>query len=648
MTSTVIACQSQFAHTSNFAHNSNAFLFIAMSSKRAPKRSSEPDFPLTQHKRNKHQDTPPPTEEEDEKFIDDDEEPTQQLEDEPMPEASPETPADVKKIDNTLTPQTPVKTDHVPPLERSDNAEANRNLLDEFQQAATHTEAPKPDVLKQQLDAAAAANDALMLQAIQAESTAEKPAPSIFAVAEEFDIENHNNLYFRNPRLEQASIRYERSLSKKAQKWFENIRVNFADEQDYQQWCGKDQWNAAFITPPGSIELANFPPFGNLSEVGSGVPYAPKYASECNASLNYSSKHFYLNSDRDQIEYEKRTRAIYAKTKEEKAVEEYKKANPTVKFKKDIPKEAYAFVQEGPLSKEQIAELPDNEKRSYCSKEVNGFFHFFKSRVEDVMQEKVLENPANNCPSLKNAVETSIKDQHKKDQEAENRAAEKDKREPVEIEPQDFDTVLRRSFRSKVQNEKSGGIRFMKFSKKLFRPATDAEKAGLANGTIQCANAEITRICKENALMPQTFDVYRFLSASELASNPNADPLQKMSVAEAYKLITVKNEGKFIGQVAFTVSPLVVQGELGLYCAILGVVYWGPPNAYREPRTLRSERVSKPVLKKIYAPAPTVAQSTDIDVSDFASMKIPAMRKFEKKDKPAAADGTKPIDAPAS
>lgn len=612
-----------------------------------PEESQEPDqtedFPMTQA----------PTEEQQEQAEGEEEEQQQQVEGEaeeepPLLESmmEPETPADQPVQEGE--PQRPVKMVTDSEVHRTDNAEMNRNLLEEFNQAATTS------------TAAAADDDAMMLEALKQVENGEvvksnnnnnnveeetKHAVGIFETAQKFDEAYHNNLYFRNPNIENAICIFKKSVVTKngATNVYENIKI-LLPEGIQQRFENKDFWNFSTITPPGLIEMFNPPPFGNISKakcLKNDKPkdpnekenkYDPANYSDCKWSLNYTSKHFYTNEDRDLVEYDRRTRRAYANAREKEAKAEYMKQHPEIDSEYSVPEEAYAFVQDSALSREQLETL-GFEKIMYNSREVNSFFMWYKKKVEDMYFAKVRSDITNVAPKFKGVIEKAIRDDVANGQKTEDEKAAAEKRRPARILPEKFEVVMERKIKSSsIKYDSLGGVNTMSFGGKLFRAATLKDKEGLKNGTIVCSSAQITKICKENGLMENYFPIYRILTKSD---DPEADPLQLMSVAEACKLVH-EYKGNCIGQVVFSPGPFMNE-KLSVYCRPEALIIWGPANAYREMH-FGGPRKSAPrpaVTQRVYAPAHlnnNTSAISAIDTSGFGDMEIPAAFEYKKKD----------------
>ena len=126
-----------------------------------------------------------------------------------------------------------------------------------------------------------------------------------------------------------------------------------------------------------------------------------------------------------------------------------------------------------------------------------------KTQIEEMYFNKVRSDPEATNPAYKRSVENSIQSSLKEAQDREDKAAAKEKRKPARMQPEKFEDVLERNMKSLIKTEKSGGHKVLKFGDKLFRAATDEEKKKLQSGEIQCSNAKITKICKENGLLEQ-------------------------------------------------------------------------------------------------------------------------------------------------
>lgn len=496
--------------------------------------------------------------------------------------------------------------------------------------------------------------DALMASMLdetekQLEEIANKPpSADIFTVAEELDKAYGHNLYFENPIVRDSAITFKISPNKKIpSKPFESFKL-CAPEGTYQRFLDDVYYNLALITPPGLMELVNLPPFGNISEFfdstkkkaeGKEVSkYAPKFLSDCKWSLNYTSKHFYLDSDKDPIEYDERTRKVYADMKEAAAKHKYMEEHPDCKSEYEVPLEAYEWKQEQRLTNTQLAELSETERFAKNSKTVNAHFYFLRTRLEDMYHELVKRDPAQYAATFKKAIETQIESTVTNAQTKENEAAKVEKRRPNRIIPDKFEDVLNRNLKSLIKTDKTGGHKTLKFSGKLFQAATDSEKAGLHNGAIKFDNEEITKICKENGLMPKRLAIYRLLTEEEMKENPTADTLHRISEAEANAYVRAC-DGKIIGQMVYSPGPMLISPEQMIYYNPKALIIWGAGNAYREPFQFQKAPERPKVEKRIFAPAPTVINNKKVDISGFATMQVPEAFAYKKKEEVQAQSG---------
>lgn len=585
-------------------------------------------------------------------------------------------------------------------IERTDNdAAATRNLLDSFNEAAAATIVPdqqpeqqaKPVLLNDDDDALFAQGLDQVEKAVEKAEEAEKKL-NIFETALELDISCHHNLYFKNPAVEQGIITCKHdtvTYGKHKGKSFNNIKIAFPTQEITQGWLQTTFYNLTSITPPGVIELFSPPPFGNLSELKSSKLerkekvniFDPDHPSKCKWSLMYTSKHFGLSTDKDDVEHDTRTRKAYEKLQEAKRIDAYVKAHPELiqayleahpeveavtdnsDVADSIPVEAYEYTQESPLTPAQMAELNDNEKFSWQSTEVNSWF-YWAEQIEKKMLNAVRSDPNGFGYEYKKAVVTEIDKRYNKECDNLKADSEEWEKKPKatrgpkpRAEKEKFETVFNRNMKTLMKTERSGGTKTLKFSGNTLRTATEAEKAALKNGTLKGANAVLTQICIENGLVEAHFPIYRFLTEAELKDNPETtSPIALMSVAEAVMWI-MQHNNKCIGQVVYSPSPMVVSAELMMYYRPIAVLIWNSCDAYRQARTKRDTIVRPAPTKRVCAPAPIkVVESSSaannnnnnnnfIDTSAFANMAVPLAARYQKKE--AAKEGAEGAAAAA-
>lgn len=496
------------------------------------------------------------------------------------------------------------------------------------------------------------------------EENGDYKAIDIFDASVEYDIANYHNLHFDNPLVESADITFRRNQNKQTKKWYENINVKFQSEANYQMWNDQRQWSATFITPPGYVENFNAPPYGNISDyeeklaeerketkdrdqkVLKRLEYAPKTYEECKASFIFTSKHFTTKADRDLIEYDARTRRVYTNKKEDDNYNSYLIAHPG----EAVPQEAIAWNQDGPLSKQQLEELPENARYSYQSYRVNKFFNNLETRVESMYFERLEKDIENVAPSFKESVLKAIATDIEKRQKEEDAAALAAKRPKQRLTPLTFDEVRRMNTKSGLKIDTVSGVKQITFKNKMFRKATDREVAEMKAGKIEFPSLAIKKICTENKpeLMFQTFDIYRYSTPEELAADPNLAPLKKLSTMEAYQLITVQNEGRVIGQTVFSVGPLLINGRQQLYYRPQAFIFWAPAKAFKEARIFERKIEHKQPMKRVVAPIPSTFVNTTsaANAIDYSKSEIiPKAIRYERKEESTAATTAQPQPA---